>query len=98
LLLLGLLPLAALGLTVALFLRRGREPGAAVVLGALAWAYAIALAMEGLSLARAITFTSLLTGWSLAVAVLALAVFRNRPRGATPLPARIRAFAAGFIC
>ncbi|MFI5017561.1 MAG: hypothetical protein ACHQHK_06415 [Dongiales bacterium] len=96
-LLLGLLPLAALGLTIALFHRRGREPGAAVVLGSLAWAYATALAMEALSPVRGITFASLLIGWAIAVAVLALAVFRSRPAGRTPLFARLRSFAAGLI-
>ena len=84
-LLLGLLPLAALGLTIALFHRRGREPSAAMVLGSLAWAYATALAMEALSPVRGITFASLLIGWAIAVAVLALAVFRSRPAGRTPL-------------
>ena len=53
--------------------------------------------MEALSLVRGITFASLLIGWAIVVAVLALAVFRSRPAGATPLPARLRAFAAGLI-
>jgi hypothetical protein len=97
LLLLGLLPFAALGLAIALFHRRGREPGEAIVLGALSWGYAIALAMEALSLARAITFASLAIGWAIAVVVLALAVFRRRLAGATPRPARLRRLAAGLI-
>ncbi|HEY2110177.1 MAG TPA: hypothetical protein VGH25_00470, partial [Dongiaceae bacterium] len=96
-LLLGLLPFAALGLAIALFHRRGREPGEAIVLGALSWGYAIALAMEALSLARAITFASLAIGWAIAAAVLALAVFRRRPDGATPRLARLRRLAAGLI-
>ena len=84
-------------LTVALFHRRGREPGAAVVLGSLSWAYAIALAMEALSLVRGLTFASLLIGWAIVVAVLALAVFRSRPAETTPPFARLRSFAAGLI-
>jgi hypothetical protein len=97
LLLLGLLPFAVLGLAIALFHRRGREPGAALVLGALSWAYGVALVMEALSLAHAITFASLLIGWAIAVAVLALAVFRSRPAASTPLPARLRGLLAGLI-
>ena len=96
-LLLGLLPFAALGLAIALFHRRGREPGEAIVLGALSWGYAIALAMEALSLARAITFAGLVIGWAIAAAVLALAVFRRRPAGATPRLVRLRRLAAGLI-
>jgi hypothetical protein len=96
LLLLGLLPLAALGLSVALF-HRPDEPAAAMVRGTLAWAYAVALAMEALSLVAGITFANLLVLWIIAVALLALAVFRRRRAVTTPLPVRLRGFVAGLI-
>ena len=85
-----------MGLSVALFHQRGREPAAAAVRGTLAWAYVTALVMEALGLVRGITFASLLIGWALAVVLLALPVFRDRPAGTTPL-ARLRRFAAGMI-
>lgn len=74
--LLGLLPLAALWLAIALLRRRGAAPSAAIVTGTLLWAYGQAMANEALSLLGAITFPALLTGWSLAVLLLARALLR----------------------
>ena len=45
-LLLGFLPLAALGLSIALFQRRTGDAGEAIVLGALSWSYATGLGTE----------------------------------------------------
>ncbi|HEX7198938.1 MAG TPA: hypothetical protein VF213_05655, partial [Dongiaceae bacterium] len=70
-LLLGLLPLAALGLLIALLRRRGRKPAEAVILGPLLWAYGAAIANEALSLFGALTFVSILAAWSLALLALA---------------------------
>ena len=82
-LLLGLLPLAALALLIALLRRRGRKPAEAVILGPLLWAYGAAIASEALSFLGSLTFLSLLAAWSLAVIALAFAFLR--PFG--PIPA-----------
>lgn len=98
-LLLGILPPAALALAAALLHRRGRELGEAITVAALLWAYGTALANEALGLVRAIAFPSLLAGWSLAVGLLVLALWRAggvawRPR---TWPARISAAAAALM-
>ena len=54
----GLLPLLALALTVGLFRRRTGSMSEAIVLGALAWSFAIALGSEALSIWHAISFPS----------------------------------------
>jgi hypothetical protein len=84
LLLLGLLPLAALGLSIALFRRRTGDASEAVVLGALSWSYAAALGTEALSLLHAIAFGPLLALWTMAAAALALALWRSRSRWTAP--------------
>jgi small neutral amino acid transporter SnatA (MarC family) len=70
-LLLGLLPLAALALTIEAFRRRSNNHAEAILLGILTWAFAIALGSEALSLSHAITFESVLACWSLALVALA---------------------------
>jgi hypothetical protein len=98
-LLLGLLPLAALGLLIALLQRRGTKPAEAFVLGPLLWAYGVAIAGEALSLFEALTFTSLLAAWSLAVIALAFAFLRSGPLAWAP-PRRLvqfRSAAAALI-
>ncbi|HEX4570071.1 MAG TPA: hypothetical protein VH184_06585, partial [Dongiaceae bacterium] len=98
-LLLGLLPLAALGLLIALLRRRGRKPAEAVILGPLLWAYGAAIANEALSLFGALTFISILAAWSLAFIALAFGFLRSGPLAVTPRrwPTRIRSAAAGLI-
>lgn len=96
-LLLGFLPLVALGLAAALLVRRGTKPAAAIVLAALFWAFGTALVNEALGFLQAVTFASLLAGWSLAVALLAVALLRfGRPARAPEL-GRIRAAAAALM-
>jgi hypothetical protein len=70
----GLLPLLALALTVGLFRRRTGSMSEAIVPGALAWSFAIALGSEALSIWHAISLPYFLACWSLAVTGLALAV------------------------
>jgi hypothetical protein len=98
-LLLGFLPLAALGLTVALLRRRGVRPAEALVCGTLLWAYGAALVNEALGLFGAIAFASLLIGWSLAVILLALALLHAGRPAWTPRAGlrRIRTAAAALI-
>jgi hypothetical protein len=98
-LLLGLLPLAALGLLIAVLRRRGRTPAEAVILGPLLWAYCAAVASEALSLFGALTFVSILAAWSLAVIALAFGFLRSGPLAWTPRrwPTQIRSAAAGLI-
>ena len=83
-LLLGFLPLAALGLSIALFQRRTGDAGEAVVLGTLSWSYATGLGTEALSLLHAIAFGPLLASWVLAFAALALVLLRSRRRQTAP--------------
>ena len=98
-LLLGLLPLAALGLLVARLRRRGGKPVEAVIFGPLLWAYGAAIASEALSLFGALTFASLLAAWSLAVIALAFAFLRSGPLAWAPRRwlVQIRSAAAGLI-
>ena len=72
----GLLPLIALALTVGLFRRRTGNISQAIVLGSLAWSFAIALGSETLGFWHAISRQSFLACWSLAVIALAWAVLR----------------------
>jgi hypothetical protein len=97
--LLGLLPVVALGLLIALLRRRGTKPAEAVIIGPLLWAYGAAIASEALSLLRALTFASLLAAWSLAVIALAFAFLRSGRLAWAPRrwAAEIRSAAAGFI-
>jgi hypothetical protein len=83
-LLLGFLPLAALGLSIALSQRRAGDAGKAVVLGTLSWSYATGLGAEALGLLHAIAFGPLLASWVLAFVALALVVLRSRRRQTAP--------------
>ena len=97
-LLAGLLPLIALALSVGLFSRRRSSVSEAIVLGSLAWSFAIAMGSETLSLGGLLTFESLLVCWGLAVAALALALLwplraslgdkRSRSLGAEKISSR----------
>jgi hypothetical protein len=99
LLLLGFLPLAALGLGIALLHRQGGRRIEAVPVAPLLWAYSVALVCEALSLFQALTFASLVAIWSLAVVALILLLLRARPRmpGRRQWVADIRQAAAGLI-
>jgi hypothetical protein len=106
-LLAGLLPLAALALTIGIFRRRSSDIPEAIVLGALSWAFAIAVGSEALSLGRALTFESLLACWGLAVVALALALYlphrtfsarrRRGSRGAMEISSGSEGYAASVV-
>jgi hypothetical protein len=98
LLLVGFLPLAALGLGILLLHLRGRG-SEAVPVAPLLWAYGTALVSEAVGFFRALSIASLAAIWSLAVIALIFLVLRPRPR--MPAPRRwmadIRQAAAGLI-
>jgi hypothetical protein len=78
LLLLGFLPLAALGLRILLLHRQGGQIKA-VAVAPLLWAYGVALVSEALSLFQALTFGSLAVIWGLSVIALSLLLLRAKP-------------------
>jgi len=89
--LLGLLPIAALALTCVVFLQRTGRFSTAILLGGLVWSFAVALGTEVLSFMSAIDFGSVLAAWVLGTAILLfllsrLLTFRAIPAQA-PLPA-----------
>ena len=77
----GLLPLTALALVVGIFCRRTRSISESIVLGALTWSFAIALATEVLSFCHAITLEFFLACWALSVGALILAILWPRREG-----------------
>jgi hypothetical protein len=99
LLLLGFLPLAALGLGILLLHRQGGGRIEAVPVAPLVWAYGVALVCEALSLFQALTFGSVAAIWSLAVIALILLLLRAKPRMPAPRRwlAEFRQAAAGLI-
>jgi 4-amino-4-deoxy-L-arabinose transferase-like glycosyltransferase len=100
LLILGFLPLAALGLGILLLHRQGGGGRIdAVPVAPLLWAYGVALVCEALSLFQALTFASLVVIWGLAVIALILLLLRTRPHMLAPRRwlADFRQAAAGMI-
>lgn len=78
----GLLPIAALALAILAVFQRTGKFSTSVLVGGLTWSFGLALATEALSFANAIAFLPVLLAWTLAIAItLSLIVSGALPPG-----------------